>query len=77
VAEELGARVRPTVYTDFSAMRADMSVDEISTFNRQLLREDLPAAEAAGLYQVLFNPRARVTPVMARIPRRREPHAQA
>jgi anaerobic magnesium-protoporphyrin IX monomethyl ester cyclase len=76
VAESVGARVRPTVYTDFSAMRADMSVDEISTFNRQLLRDDLPEAEALGLYQVLFDPKARPTEVMERIPQRREGHAQ-
>ncbi len=77
VAEGLGARVRPTVYTDFTAMRAEMSIEDISTFNRQLLGHEVPEAEANGLYKVLFNPSAKVTQVFSQIPERGETHAPA
>jgi anaerobic magnesium-protoporphyrin IX monomethyl ester cyclase len=33
---ELGARVRPTIYTDYSTLRDDMSIYDVSMFNRQL-----------------------------------------
>jgi len=68
-----GHRVRPTVYTPYERLTADMDTAEYAGFNRQLLTHgDLDASERANAYQLLYaNLEDRVTRVMERIPGRR------
>jgi len=68
--ENLGGRVRPTIYTRFDQMSADMTALEISGFNRQLFRTEDAPAESDEYYKLLFNPSAGVTRVAEKIPRR-------
>lgn len=67
---EIGGRVRPTIYTDFDDMRADMDEPTVASFNRQLFRPGEEPEDAARYYRVLFDPDAPVTAVHEVIPRR-------
>lgn len=67
---EVEGRVRPTIYTDFGRMNADMDTSAIAAFNRQLFQEEQRPAEADWYYQVMFDPQAPVTRVFEKIPRR-------
>jgi radical SAM superfamily enzyme YgiQ (UPF0313 family) len=49
----MGARLRPTFYTPYHDMRADMDEHEISRFNRQLAPGHLSAADAGRLYELV------------------------
>ncbi|WP_329060206.1 B12-binding domain-containing radical SAM protein [Streptomyces sp. NBC_01429] len=44
-ARSLGARVRPTMYTPFHEMTADMTTHEVARFNRQLISGKAVSAE--------------------------------
>lgn len=48
-----GARVRPTLYTDYDAMDPGMDEREVARFNRQLVPPHVSAGEAAALYALL------------------------
>ncbi len=58
-----GARVRPTIYTPFNELRADMDEATVARFNRQLLADDVLAEEAATLYALYFGHEPRPTRV--------------
>jgi anaerobic magnesium-protoporphyrin IX monomethyl ester cyclase len=66
-----GARVRPVAYAPYHLLRDDMSEDEVSLLNRQLLPTTGSDAETrARYYELLYaNQRDRATQVQARIPR--------
>lgn len=71
---EVGARARPTLYTPYHEMRADMTEGELSAFNRHLF-VDPEAVRAAGndpqaLLDFIFRDDGYVTPSTERIPRR-------
>jgi anaerobic magnesium-protoporphyrin IX monomethyl ester cyclase len=52
---ERGARVRPTVYTPYRKMRPDMTLSEVSRYNRQLfVPESLSSEKASGYYRLLY-----------------------
>lgn len=65
-----GARVRPTIYTNYGTMRENMSVSEINKYNRQILQPDLVSPEMAKAYHKLFynDPNDVTTHVMNNIP---------
>ncbi|UKE73361.1 B12-binding domain-containing radical SAM protein [Xanthomonas graminis] len=66
-----GHRVRPTVYTPYEAMTGCMSIEEFSTFNRQLLLPTAAAGrdERAAFYSALYsNDFDRTTDVHHKIP---------
>ncbi len=72
------ARARPTVYTPYHKMRADMTERELSMFNRHLF-VDVDDLRQAGqdpeeLLDFLFRDDAYVTPTTNRIPQRRRDH---
>jgi radical SAM superfamily enzyme YgiQ (UPF0313 family) len=80
VVTALGARVRPTIYTDYQKITAAMAPFEVAQFNRQLLTPDeLPEEVAAGYHRTFFGRKDARTEVSARIPARapdrEEPHA--
>jgi len=67
-----GARARPTLYTPYHDMRADMTEREISGFNRQLFA-DVAQVRSAGhepeeFLKLIFGGDGYLTPVTARIP---------
>jgi radical SAM superfamily enzyme YgiQ (UPF0313 family) len=72
---ELGARVRPTMYCPHERLSAELPVEEMSLYNRQLLRDDTIGEpdERRRAYDILFGQERRKTQVTARIPERREP----
>ncbi len=75
----LGARVRPTLYTDYGRMHETMSEAELSRFNRQILLQPSDA-EVAGatpqeLYELLFGLDTYQTPAPARIAALATPNA--
>lgn len=63
------ARVRPTVYTPYHLLRDDMTVAEVSMFDRQLFVDGMISDEAAGAYYRMFHGHEndRATRVMERI----------
>jgi radical SAM superfamily enzyme YgiQ (UPF0313 family) len=67
-----GHRVRPTIYTPYELMSAEMSEREYGQFNRQLIVNSmLGANDRAIIYNLLYNNRAdRPTRVVSRIPSR-------
>jgi anaerobic magnesium-protoporphyrin IX monomethyl ester cyclase len=69
---ELGARVRPTIYSPIDQMRPDMSAEEIARFNRQLFVEGTEPddAETYADYGLLFGAEPAPTQVFTRIPQR-------
>lgn len=73
VIDQAGARVRPTLYTPYDRMRADMAEREVSAFNRQLFvdEEEIRATgRKPGEYlAVLYGGDDYVTPAPARIER--------
>ena len=67
-----GARPRPTLYTPYHQMRADMTEREISGFNRQLFT-DTAQVRSAGhapeeFLELIFGGDGYLTPVTERIP---------
>lgn len=66
---KLGARVRPTLYTPYHLLRDDMSLQEVSNFNRQIFIDNFLPEEAAHKYYRLFysNKNDRPTMVMNNI----------
>lgn len=74
---ELGGRVRPTIYAPHERLTAELSVDEISLHNRQILRDDTISGtdERRRAYDIIFGEERRKTQVGERIPERREPAA--
>ncbi|WP_236792408.1 radical SAM protein [Amycolatopsis sp. GM8] len=67
-----GARVRPTLYTPYDRIRADMTEREVSAFNRQLFVDE-DEIRATGIdpgeyLAVLYRKDDYVTPSTARIP---------
>jgi radical SAM superfamily enzyme YgiQ (UPF0313 family) len=69
----LGGRVRPTIYTPYEEMRADMDDRTLDSFNRHLLRGAWSPEEAHALYALFFGHEPRPTQVMERIPERVAP----
>ncbi len=69
-----GYRVRPTVFTPYDQMQTEMSVQEYSMFNRQLMHHSkMDLAERTEGYSLLYaNKLDRPTQVMHRIPLRKE-----
>jgi len=67
-ARSVGARVRPTVYSDLSALRSTTSKDDLWRFNRQLLF-DGRGEDSYPWYEFFFGRDEHVTSVMARIPK--------
>ena len=67
---EMGARVRPTIYTNYHLMREDMSINEVNQFNRQLFTPGLiNTNDAEVYYQFFFNNKKDLpTAVTANIP---------
>lgn len=64
-----GARVRPTVYTPYHLIRSDMSIEEVSSFNRQFFVDGLVSEEEArGYYALFFAEELSPTQVMMNIP---------
>ena len=72
LAESLGCRVRPTIYTPYEKMNEDMSEEEVASFNRQLFADGVVSQHAAHEYYSLFYNRLdnRATQVMDLIPQR-------
>ncbi len=71
---ELGARVRPTMYSPIELMRPEMSATEIARFNRQLLVDgtcSFTDAETRGAYGLIFGHEPTLTQVFTKIPERR------
>jgi radical SAM superfamily enzyme YgiQ (UPF0313 family) len=66
----LGARVRPTIYTPYHHLRADMPEEEVASFNRQLFVEGFRTDDAAALYPLIFGEEPAPTRVMNAVPRR-------
>ena len=68
------ARARPTVYTPYHRMRADMSERELSMFNRHLFVESDELVHAGqdpqALLDFVFRDDSYATPTIERIPRR-------
>jgi len=64
-----GARVRPTIYTPYHLLRADMTPAEVSAFNRQLFVDNAHLAQdESAYYQLCYaNPHDRSTRVMDRV----------
>jgi anaerobic magnesium-protoporphyrin IX monomethyl ester cyclase len=71
---EVGARVRPTIYTPYHLLRDDMSVAQVGELNRQLFLRGTQPEAIEQLYYELFYANAddRITEVMAKIPRNAE-----
>lgn len=79
-ARSVGARVRPTMYTPFHQMTADMTAQQVARFNRQLISGEAagnatadgsaPRPEADARYAFLFGREDRLTSVHERIPQR-------
>lgn len=65
-------RVRPTVYTPYERLEAEMSVEDVARYNRQFFIDSAYTnAERTHLYSLLFGNEAdRPTEVMGRIERR-------
>ncbi|WP_437620390.1 B12-binding domain-containing radical SAM protein [Sorangium sp. So ce1151] len=66
---ENGARVRPTIYTPFHLLRAEMDEQEVQAYNRQIFVDGVSPDEAADLYPLYFGKDPRLTRVMERIPK--------
>lgn len=68
-----GFRVRPTVYTRYDDMTADMTISDYSSFNRQLLGSgSWTPEERAEAYELLYaNAHDKATSVAARIDTKR------
>lgn len=70
-AREVGARVRPTMYTPYHAMSPELSTPQISRYNRQLIAEPGgtgDADERAAWYAFMFGAEDRLTTVFESIP---------
>lgn len=52
--QEQGIRIRPTIYTDYSLLRADMSEAEVDSLNRQVQDIDCSEEDAQLLYDIYF-----------------------
>ena len=67
---DMGARVRPTIYTPYHLMTSDMDEATYASFNRQLFVNGIVSKEDARAYYRLFyqNPRDQATKVMNKIP---------
>lgn len=65
-----GCRTRPTVYTSYQDMHADMTEQEVSRFNRQLQIDalDMSSAERKELMAIIFGDDGYTTPATERIP---------
>lgn len=68
MAQEVGARVRPTMYAPFHDMTPTMTPLEVSRYNRQLVAQASDPQERAELYQFLFGPEDRLTQIHHSIP---------
>ncbi|AUG78267.1 Putative radical SAM protein [Kitasatospora sp. MMS16-BH015] len=72
-AREVGARVRPTMYTPYHAMSPALSTAEISRYNRQLIAEPgsgdpVEAERRAAWYAFMFGAERRLTTVYESVP---------
>lgn len=80
VISAAGARVRPTLYTPYHRMRADMTEREVSAFNRQLFvdHDEVRRAgyEPREFLLLLFGGDDYVTPATERIPQVKKPVVQ-
>jgi radical SAM superfamily enzyme YgiQ (UPF0313 family) len=67
-----GARVRPTIYTPFDHLKEDMSLSEVSSFNRQVFPKGYVSEEDELEYYKLFYSLKsdKSTTVMHNIPKR-------
>jgi anaerobic magnesium-protoporphyrin IX monomethyl ester cyclase len=72
--KELGARVRPTLYTPYHLLHEHMSVLEVSQFNRQLFVPDSIDMSLTDIYYDYFfhNKNDNATKVMLNIPQIKE-----
>jgi anaerobic magnesium-protoporphyrin IX monomethyl ester cyclase len=73
VIREHGARVRPTLYTPYHKMHADMSERELSAFNRQTFADPAEVAETGypelDYLALIFDSDDYITPATEQIPR--------
>jgi hypothetical protein len=68
--KQLGARVRPMMYTPFDSISGDMSAAQVASYNRQLGHESASPEDARRRYAILFGPTPTVSPTTARVPQR-------
>jgi anaerobic magnesium-protoporphyrin IX monomethyl ester cyclase len=67
-----GARVRPTIYTPYEALRSDMAEDEVASFDRQFSPQgNAVSDDAVVLYRLAYGVEPSPTRVMSRIAQRR------
>lgn len=65
---ESSGRVRPTIYTPYHLLSEDMTIEEVSSFNRQLFIDDLiEEDEALEIYKVFFSEEKNPTDVFKKI----------
>jgi radical SAM superfamily enzyme YgiQ (UPF0313 family) len=50
----LGVRIRPTVYTPYHQLRSDMTIEDVSRFNRHLFLGDNTRESRAAYYRLLY-----------------------
>lgn len=62
-----GARVRPTMYTPWHKLRADMDEEDLMEFNRQLFTSDTRPEDALEIYRLYFGREPRPTVSTGRI----------
>lgn len=64
------SRFRPTIYTPYQLLRADMSVEEISSFNRQLFSvENTNILYETEIYELFYKKDNNTTKVFEKIPK--------
>jgi anaerobic magnesium-protoporphyrin IX monomethyl ester cyclase len=68
--KQLGARVRPMMYTPFNEIAGGMSSDEVSGYNRQFQHGGASDEDQRRRYSLVFGASTWRTPVIDRIPRR-------
>ena len=75
LCQQLETRVRPTIYTPYHLLKDNMTVEDVSNFNRQFFLPEAFTAEDAEQYYKLFylNPLDKPTKVMEKI----KNHAEA
>jgi len=65
-------RVRPTIFTPYNLLKADMSTEEVSMFNRQLFTDNfIEKEDEKELYKIFFNKNYRMTEVYENIDKRK------
>jgi len=70
LVEQLGVRVRPTMYTPYHEMSAELSNLELSSYNRHLIHPGADVSARALHYREIFGANDRLTAVFERVPSR-------